>query len=133
MSDDQLEEARRRWAASLRESTAQYRALLLEHNAPAGLIEELEYFERPLEASASRAVLPLHTERSAEVSPCRDLLQALNELRSRFVDRAAVHAAPGLGQEAMAFLHVDQANHHEALMAEIERLERAMQAAGCPI
>ena len=133
MSDEQVEDARRRWAAALRDSNEEYRALLLENNAPASLIAELDFFGTPIDEIVTRAVLPRHPETSAEGAFCHDLQGALNELRAQFVGRAATHAAPGLGQEAMAFLHVDEANHHEGLMAEIERLERAMETAGCPV
>lgn len=133
MSDEKIEEARRRWAASMRESNEQYRTLLLESNAPADLIAELDRFETPLDVKPPNPVLPLHPPTSPDPTLCRDLLQALNELRARFVERAATHAAPGYGQEELSFLHVDEAIHHAGLMDEIVRLERSMETAGCRI
>ena len=132
MTDQSIEEARSRWAASLRESTARYRALLLESNAPAGLIEELDFFDRPIDLMVTQPVLSPHTS-SAEAPACQELLAALNVLRARYVDRGAAHAAAGLGQETLGSLEVDEVVHHQGLMAEIERLERAMTEAGCRV
>ncbi len=117
--------------ASIDEMSRRYRTLLVENDAPMSLIEELDYFLEAIDVGASPN-LPPHPE-AADAAVCHNLRAGLNQLRSQFVDRAAGHAAPGMGQEAMAFLHVDEADHHEALRAELERMERAVQAAGCPI
>ncbi len=134
MSDEDLDAARARWAASLRDATARYRLLLIENEAPAGLIEELDVLDPWLGAIAPPPpLLSPHPPGPEDASVCRELLLALNELRARYVELGATHAAPGVGQESMAFLHVDEANHYAGLMAEIERLERAMAEAGCRV
>ena len=60
-------------------------------------------------------------------------MTALNERRATFVDRSVDRATPGAGQEAIAFLDLDEAIRLEHLRIYIARLERAIEAVGCPL
>lgn len=135
MSEEELADERRRDEARVRRTGERVRR---EDGASHGYVEGVGFFDPPIYPDQPLEVAeePATDERSrasAQAPTCDELVEALNHLRSELVDRAVSHAAPGIGQEAMAFLHVDEGIRYEGLRGEIERLERAIEAAGCPV
>ncbi len=107
------------WARVVLESTARKRAARLMLRERNSLIDKLVGVYSSSGSSDSDAD-PMAEPRGADDSRlCRSLVAALNRRRGGFVDSSVARASAWMGQEAMAFLDIDEAINHERLRTDI--------------
>jgi hypothetical protein len=114
--------------AALEGASAELKAL---HGVDPALLNEVDTFAEFIRQPLPVPAVVQHTGGTDQDELCRSLLNAFNSVRGQISFAAGNDS---FGEGGLVHLNADpNTRHAQALLAQLDRIERAMMEAGCPL